>query len=161
LIAWLLLSAFRSSVVDPQTTLQGFLKAVPLGIASSYYDQVFLASLAEVTLLFLLKNSSGCTATNLEFDAAGTSYQGPPTIEVLVNGKSVGRYDIPGRESVASTPKGIIAELQSVAAQTTRFKVDIGSVPDPQRIELRFENDLWAGDGKGGDRNVFIKDRSK
>ncbi|RWH71458.1 hypothetical protein [Mesorhizobium sp.] len=100
LFAWLLLSAFRSSVVDPQTTLQGFLKAVPLGIASSYYDQVFLASLAEVTLLFLLKNPSGCTATNPEFDAAGTSYQGPPTIEVLVNGKSVGRYDIPvGRAS--------------------------------------------------------------
>ncbi|MGT2468184.1 hypothetical protein ACVOMV_30605 [Mesorhizobium atlanticum] len=46
LFAWLLLSAFRSSVVDPQTTLQGFLKAVPLGIASSYYDQVFLASLS-------------------------------------------------------------------------------------------------------------------
>ncbi|MDG4896234.1 sulfatase-like hydrolase/transferase [Mesorhizobium sp. WSM4976] len=104
------------------------------------------------------KNPPGCTATNLEFDAAGTSYQGLPTIEVLVNGKSVGRYDIPGRESVASTPKGIIAELQSVTAQTTRFKVDIGSVPDPQRIELRFVNDLWAGDGKGGDRNVFIKD---
>jgi hypothetical protein len=48
-----------------------------------------------------------------------------------------------------------------VAAQTTRFKVDIGSVPDPQTIELRFVNDLWAGDGKGGDGNVFIKDRSK
>jgi arylsulfatase A-like enzyme len=104
------------------------------------------------------KDKSLCSLASLEFDAAGTSYQGPPTLEVLVNGKSLGRFDIPGRESTASTPKAIVAELQAASTQTKPFDIDISSVPDPRRVEIRFINDLWAGDGKGGDRNVFIKD---
>jgi lipoteichoic acid synthase len=63
LFAWLVLGAFRSGVVDPQTTLAGFLKAVPVGIASSYHDQIFLASLAVVALLFLFAARASRWAT--------------------------------------------------------------------------------------------------
>jgi arylsulfatase A-like enzyme len=107
---------------------------------------------------FQKKDTSRCAATNIEFDAAGTNYRGPPTLDVLVNGKVISRLDIPGKESTASTPQAIVKELQEASSHTTPFDVDISSVPDPQRIELRFVNDLWAGDAKGGDRNIFIKD---
>jgi len=37
------------------------------------------------------------------------------------------------------------------------FHIDLSGVPNPKTIELRYVNDLWGGDGKPGDRNLFIK----
>jgi hypothetical protein len=59
LLSWLLLSVYRSAIVDPQTTFPGLLGAIPKGLASSYYDLIVVTSLTVVTLilLFLAKAS--------------------------------------------------------------------------------------------------------
>ncbi|WP_189363201.1 carbohydrate-binding domain-containing protein, partial [Mesorhizobium sp. M4A.F.Ca.ET.022.05.2.1] len=60
-------------------------------------------------------------------------------------------------QSKAVTPDEIGAELQAASADAKPFRVDLSAVASPHLIELRFANDLWAGQGKPGDRNLFIK----
>lgn len=62
-----------------------------------------------------------------------------------------------GAESTASTAESIVAELKAASAHTVPFRFDLSAVPNPQKIELRHANDLWAGLGKAGDRNLFVK----
>jgi arylsulfatase A-like enzyme len=98
-----------------------------------------------------------CSITSLEVDAAGVDFQGPPRFDVLVDGKLVAGFDVPGKESTASTSEAAVAELKDAAANAQPFHVDLSGVTNPQTIELRYANDLWAGPGKPGDRNLFIK----
>jgi len=103
------------------------------------------------------KDAGRCTVTSLEIDAAGTEFQGPPRLDVLVDGKPVAQIAVSGRQSKAVTPDEIGAELQAASADARPFFVDLSAVPSPHFIELRFANDLWAGQGNAGDRNLFIK----
>ncbi|QKD04586.1 sulfatase-like hydrolase/transferase [Mesorhizobium loti] len=102
------------------------------------------------------KNAARCRIDSLEVDAAGTSFEGPPRLDVLVDGKTVGEVEIQGVESKAITSDAIVAELKAASAHATPFRFDLGAVPNPQKIELRYANDLWAGAGKAGDRNLFV-----
>ncbi|RWC17253.1 MAG: DUF229 domain-containing protein [Mesorhizobium sp.] len=103
------------------------------------------------------KNTARCTVTNLEIDATGTEFEGPPRLDVLVDGKPVAQINVSGVQSKAVTPDEIGAELQAASADAKPFRVDLSAVASPHLIELRFANDLWAGQGKPGDRNLFIK----
>jgi lipoteichoic acid synthase len=103
------------------------------------------------------KNTARCAVTSLEVDAAGTDFQGPPRLDVLADGKPLAEIDVAGRQSKAITPDEIGAELQAASADAKPFFVDLSGVPGPHMIELRFVNDLWAGQGKAGDRNLFIR----
>jgi lipoteichoic acid synthase len=103
------------------------------------------------------KDAARCSIASLEVDAAGTSFEGPPRLDVLVDGKPVGQVDIPGTESTAITAESIVAELKAASAHTVPFRFNLSAVPNPQKIELRYANDLWAGQAKAGDRNLFVK----
>lgn len=103
------------------------------------------------------KDTARCTVTNLEIDATGTEFEGPPRLDVLVDGKPVAQINVSGVQSKAITPDQIGAELQAASADAKPFFVDLSAVASPHLIELRFANDLWAGQGKPGDRNLFIK----
>ncbi|TGT35937.1 hypothetical protein EN810_36475 [Mesorhizobium sp. M8A.F.Ca.ET.167.01.1.1] len=35
--------------------------------------------------------------------------------------------------------------------------MDLSGTPNPRAIEIRYVNDMWAGDGLPGDRNLFIR----
>ncbi|TIR98469.1 MAG: hypothetical protein E5X19_06665, partial [Mesorhizobium sp.] len=56
---WLLLGIYRAVIVDPQTTFQGGLASIPMGLAASYYDLILITSVTAATLilLFLTKSS--------------------------------------------------------------------------------------------------------
>ncbi|RWC96315.1 MAG: DUF229 domain-containing protein [Mesorhizobium sp.] len=103
------------------------------------------------------KDTARCTVTSLEIDATGTEFEGPPRLDVLVDGKPVAQINVSGVQSKAITPDQIGAELQAASADAKPFFVDLSAVASPHLIELRFANDLWAGQGKPGDRNLFIK----
>lgn len=103
------------------------------------------------------KDTGRCSITSLEIDAAGIDLQGAPRFDVLVDGKTVAEIDVPGKESVASTPEAAVAELMQASTEAKPFHIDLSSVPNPKTIELRYVNDLWGGEGKPGDRNLFIK----
>ena len=98
-----------------------------------------------------------CSITSLEVDAAGVSFQGPPRFDVLVDGKLVAGFDVPRKQSTASTSEAAVAALEGASADAQPFHVDLSGVTSPQTIELRYVNDLSAGPGKAGDRNLFIK----
>ncbi|RWM35193.1 MAG: DUF229 domain-containing protein [Mesorhizobium sp.] len=53
LLSWLLLGVYRGVILDPQTTFQGVLASIPMGLAASYYDLILVASLAAATLILL------------------------------------------------------------------------------------------------------------
>ncbi|WP_164893079.1 sulfatase-like hydrolase/transferase [Mesorhizobium sp. M7A.F.Ca.US.010.02.1.1] len=103
------------------------------------------------------KNTARCRIASLEIDAAGTSFEGSPRLDVLVDGKPVGQADVLGTESTAITAESIVAELKAASAHTVSFRFNLSAVTNPQKIELRYANDLWAGQGKAGDRNLFVK----
>ncbi|MER8981149.1 sulfatase-like hydrolase/transferase [Mesorhizobium sp. M0491] len=103
------------------------------------------------------KDAARCSIASLEIDAAGTSFEGSPRLDVLVDGKPVGQADVLGTESTAITAESIVAELKAASAHTVPFRFNLSAVPNPRKIELRYANDLWAGQGKAGDRNLFVK----
>jgi arylsulfatase A-like enzyme len=103
------------------------------------------------------KDTPRCSIGSLEVDAAGTDFQGPPRFDVLVDGKLVAEFDVPGKESKASPSEDRVAELKEASADAQPFRIDLSGVANPQTIELRYVNDLWAGPDKAGDRNLFIK----
>ncbi|RUV93442.1 DUF229 domain-containing protein [Mesorhizobium sp. M1A.F.Ca.IN.022.07.1.1] len=109
----------------------------------------------------LVANAAGdaghCTATSLEIDAAGTDYQGQPRFDVFADGKRLGEIAVQGKESKASTGEQRVAELTEAAVEAQPFHIDLSGVPNPKTIEIRYVNDEWAGDGRPGDRNLFIK----
>ncbi|TIO75869.1 MAG: DUF229 domain-containing protein [Mesorhizobium sp.] len=53
LLSWLLLGVYRGVILDPQTTFQGVLASIPMGLAASYYDLILVASLTGATLILL------------------------------------------------------------------------------------------------------------
>ncbi|MEO5759599.1 MAG: sulfatase-like hydrolase/transferase [Mesorhizobium sp.] len=103
------------------------------------------------------KNTARCGIASLEVDAAGTSFEGSPRFDILADGKPVGEAEVSGLESTAITSEAIVAELKAASNHVQPFRFDFGAVPNPQKIELRYANDHWAGQGKAGDRNLFIK----
>ncbi|TGT68612.1 DUF229 domain-containing protein [bacterium M00.F.Ca.ET.159.01.1.1] len=103
------------------------------------------------------KDAGHCTATSLEIDAAGTDYQGPPQFEVFVDGKRLAEIAVQGKPSTASTGEARVAELKDAAIEAQSFRVDLSGTPNPRAIEIRYVNDMWAGDGLPGDRNLFIR----
>ncbi|TPL96857.1 DUF229 domain-containing protein [Mesorhizobium sp. B2-3-11] len=63
LFSWLLLGAYRGVILDRQTTFQGVLSSIPVGLAASYYDLVLIASLTTVTLILLFLAKAGRLAS--------------------------------------------------------------------------------------------------
>ncbi|QKC78116.1 sulfatase-like hydrolase/transferase [Mesorhizobium erdmanii] len=102
------------------------------------------------------KSAARCRIASLEVDAAGTSFEGSPRLDVLVDGEPVGQMEVQGVESKAITADAIVEELKAASAHTVPFRFNLGAMPNPQKIELRYANDLWAGAGKAGDRNLFV-----
>jgi lipoteichoic acid synthase len=58
-LAWLVLSVYRGVIINPPETEADFVRSLPTGIAASFYDLIFIASLtaAAVALLALARRS--------------------------------------------------------------------------------------------------------
>jgi len=52
-LAWLVLSAYRGVIIAPPDDAAGLVQSVPAGIAASFYDLVFIASVTAVALALL------------------------------------------------------------------------------------------------------------
>ncbi|WP_189522998.1 hypothetical protein, partial [Mesorhizobium sp. M4B.F.Ca.ET.211.01.1.1] len=51
------------------------------------------------------KDTARCTVTNLEIDATGTEFEGPPRLDVLVDGKPVAQINVSGVMALLCTPE--------------------------------------------------------
>ncbi len=100
----------------------------------------------------------GCGIDSIEVDAAGTSHEGAPRFQLVLDGKVLSEFEVPGPESTARVAKDSIKELKAAAAGTRTFKTDVAGGPSPQAIEVRYINDSWGGPDKPGDRNIFIRE---
>jgi hypothetical protein len=116
------------------------------------YQRRFIADKIEAA------ESSGqrCSLRNITFDAAGTSFQGPPQLEVRVNFALVGTAKVGGIESTPPNGDDAVAELRAASEHPQSFSFDFDDVPEAATIEIRFFNDLWSPGEGGGDRNVYI-----
>jgi len=98
------------------------------------------------------KPSTGesCPAGTITIAAAGSFFKGAPEISVAVDGKDIGNFPLEENPPAdAAAPLDIDRDL---TAPTHRLNVPGSS--KIERIEVRFTNDLWEGEGK--DRNVNI-----
>lgn len=101
-------------------------------------------------------NHARCKLSSLSFEAAGTSHDGPPRIDVLVDGKMLANLDIPGIESKAWTGEAVVAELRQAQQLAKPLTVKLPDIAGAKVIELRFANDMWVDGPNGADRNVFV-----
>lgn len=98
-----------------------------------------------------------CGIRSVTIEAGGTDYKGPPHMQVLLEGKEVGAFDVPGQPSHSATSAESAAEMTAAAAHTRPFDIPLGGDIKPHWIEIRYTNDLWGTPDNPGDRNLFIK----
>lgn len=99
-----------------------------------------------------------CTVTSIDIEAAGTDSDGPPRFEVLLDGRVISAFDVPGPKSSASTSKEALAEMRALASDARPFHVPVDGGTSPQAIQIRFVNDHWGSADHPGDRNLLVKD---
>jgi len=93
--------------------------------------------------------------TTIAIEAAGEAFQGPPSLELRADGKVLGSATLSmslDTASGASLRKISQANLQS-HIETLSFTVP--NLDGVKQLEIAFANDF--GDGKAGDRNVYIR----
>lgn len=100
-----------------------------------------------------LSPSVNKTALKLTVYASGTSYKTSPRAQVLADGSSIGYFAV----TAAPTNSEHSIEESEIEAALTPFEFFLGKDICPKRIEVRFLNDEWAGEGKTGDTNLFVK----
>ncbi|MBZ0163398.1 MAG: sulfatase-like hydrolase/transferase [Notoacmeibacter sp.] len=85
--------------------------------------------------------------------ATGTSFKTPPKAEVVLDGLTVARFEVAA--APANAERAIPDAEVDAAVTTFRFPV---TVPEcAKRLEIRFLNDEWAGEGKTGDTDLYIR----
>ncbi|RUV44395.1 MULTISPECIES: hypothetical protein [unclassified Mesorhizobium] len=82
---WLLLGIYRAVIVDPQTTFQGALASIPMGLAASYYDLILITSVTAATLilLFLTKSSRLASAAVAALVSLGWGFANINLVKML------------------------------------------------------------------------------
>jgi arylsulfatase A-like enzyme len=89
----------------------------------------------------------------IAFDASGTSYLTPPQGQLLVDDTSVGYFEV---KTAPNNSERDVSQAD-IDAAFTPFEFSVESGKCPRKMEIRFLNDEWAGEGKTGDTNLFVK----
>jgi arylsulfatase A-like enzyme len=84
--------------------------------------------------------------------ASGTSYLTPPQAEIVLDGEVLGRAVVTAAPSNADAA----VTVQQVAAGETTFRFDVPEIRCASRVEIRFLNDEWEGEGQTGDTDFYI-----
>ncbi|GEM_PF-2073471 len=84
--------------------------------------------------------------------ASGTRFETPPQAEVYLDGVLLGRM------SVERAPSNADAAVEQAAIDTTvtSFEFPVEEMRCAGRVEIRFMNDEWEGEGQTGDTNLYI-----
>jgi len=91
--------------------------------------------------------------STISIRASGTEFAGPPKATLRLDGVDIGEISVTSAISNADHQVEWATALEHVADYS--LSADIGSCP--RTVEIKFLNDDWAGDGKTGDTNLFIK----
>jgi predicted xylan-binding protein with Ca-dependent carbohydrate-binding module len=84
--------------------------------------------------------------------AAGEAYNGEPFFRVLANEKTIGVGKIPNALDTSAGSHLTDVNENNVA----RFVFTVPSLEDIEVLDIEFFNDAWAGEGKPGDRNLYV-----
>ncbi len=94
------------------------------------------------------------TAEIITIAATGTRFGAAPKVWVKLDGKDVGGFtvsDAPSNENAAVPTAEVHTALE-------RFVVDVAlDASCPKRLEIYFLNDNWAGEGKTGDTDLWVR----
>ncbi|MDU8925955.1 sulfatase-like hydrolase/transferase [Alisedimentitalea sp. MJ-SS2] len=89
----------------------------------------------------------------IEIVASGTSYKSPPEGWVMMDGEHVGGFKV---TTAPSNAERAVSQEEIDAGYAT-FNLPVQAGECPRRIELYFLNDEWAGEGKTGDTDLYIR----
>ena len=84
--------------------------------------------------------------------ATGTSYLAPPQADIYIDGMYLDRLTVtqaPSNADQAATP-------EQIAAAVTTFRLQVADIRCASRVEVRFINDAWQGEGQTGDTDFYI-----
>nr|WP_239025579.1 sulfatase-like hydrolase/transferase [Roseibacterium persicicum] len=84
--------------------------------------------------------------------ATGTYYETPPEADIYLDGAYLGRATV----SQAPSNAGGAVPAEQVVAAVAGFRFDIPEIRCATRVEIRFLNDAWAGEGQTGDTDFYI-----
>ena len=91
--------------------------------------------------------------------AGGDAYNGFPKFKLLADGQLIGTGEV--RKAVDSISGKRFDELGiGKAAYLERFVFTVKDIEDVDAMEVEFVNDDWAGEGRSGDRNLFVAEIS-
>jgi outer membrane protein OmpA-like peptidoglycan-associated protein len=111
----------------------------------------FCAGFAFLSGLVALASTAAAGEGLVEVQASGQSFNGPPALELLVDGKSVADVEI----NVAPAPvSGKPAPVSAIVARERTYRFTVQDLDQANTIAVAFTNDA-AEKGKG-DRNLWI-----
>jgi hypothetical protein len=84
--------------------------------------------------------------------ASGTRFDGPPLVEVRLDGASLGTVAVSGALDTAAAP----ASAEAIAAAVAPYRLSVPGTNCARSLEVWFLNDGWAGEGLPGDTNFFL-----
>ncbi len=86
--------------------------------------------------------------------ATGTRFKTPPRALVLLDGATIGEFEIANAPSNARAA----ASDEQVDRALTAFTIPVDPPKCAKRLEIRFLNDEWAGEGKTGDTDLYLRE---
>ena len=84
--------------------------------------------------------------------ATGTRHLAPPQADIYLDGAYLDRVTVaqaPLNSDRAATP-------EQIAAAVSTFRLNVADVRCASRVEVRFINDAWEGEGQTGDTDFYI-----
>ncbi|MDQ2090280.1 sulfatase-like hydrolase/transferase [Marimonas arenosa] len=131
---------------DPQAAKAARAK---LGAAVAAH-QNYIAWLLERRNAAPLEQAAG---TEIEIVASGTKFKTAPKGWVMIDGEHVGGFEVTAAPSNAERD----VTLDEINAALTPFRLPVEVGECPRKIEIFFLNDEWAGDGKTGDTDLYVR----
>jgi hypothetical protein len=101
-----------------------------------------------------LKPASAEPPGKITIYASGTKYKTPPTAQVFIDDESAGYFSV---QSAPSNSEHAVGD-DEISAAVSLFEFFPTQGKCPRKIEIRFLNDEWAGEGLSGDTNLMIKE---
>lgn len=86
---------------------------------------------------------------------AGEAYNGPPKFKMVAEGRVLGTREV---TNAADATKGesVAFDVDDKPAGLQKFNFTIPDIDNTSYLEIEFINDAWAGEGKPGDRNLYV-----
>jgi hypothetical protein len=110
---------------------------------------------AVIAIAAVSVNSAAASDAVVTITAAGEAFEGPPKFLLKADGVLIGEALI---NASVETAGGARVQFRDnkIEGETERFTFTVPAIENVRQLDVEFVNDHWAGEGKTGDRNMFV-----